>query len=329
MTRQAAETLICPVCRKPPEAWPLDPIDVRCVNPACRQQFPRIGPGIPVLLDGTVNDLVEQDIVGDLEPLTELPAKLAKLDVGGSVWETFFQSTNYVVSHYLDRPNPFLEILDRLLPAVSDPIERIVDLGCGVGSLAIEVAHRTGGAAIGLDSNPTSLRWAVLSSRGEPFECPVRRTASRWDWVSVRPRVRPEPGAVSWVCGDLMNPPLSAEAFDLALLVNTLDSVRDPWTALGQASALLRPGGHLILAQPDAWMAQVAPASRWLAETSEEWSVVLAEVGLHPLARIDDIRWVLNRTDRMRFSYRMHATIAIRGPWPTGQTGDGPTFSCS
>jgi SAM-dependent methyltransferase len=61
------------------------------------------------------------------------------------------------------------------------------------------------------------------------------------------------------VIGDAANPPFLAHAFDAVLALNLLDSVPDPRTVLGQADALLCPGGTLVLACPYAWDPSLTP----------------------------------------------------------------------
>lgn len=62
-----------------------------------------------------------------------------------------------------------------------------------------------------------------------------------------------ERARVTVICGDALDPPLFAESFDLVYLGAALDSVREPWLLLGQADALLAPGGLLVAATPFAW----------------------------------------------------------------------------
>lgn len=49
------------------------------------------------------------------------------------------------------------------------------------------------------------------------------------------------------IVGDAADPPFEAESFDAVLLLNVLDSTRSPRLVLGQANALLRSGGKLII----------------------------------------------------------------------------------
>jgi len=65
------------------------------------------------------------------------------------------------------------------------------------------------------------------------------------------------------IVGDAADPPFEAESFDAVLLLNVLDSAARPRLVLGQADALLRRGGGLIISCPDAWNdAITAPAEQ-------------------------------------------------------------------
>lgn len=61
------------------------------------------------------------------------------------------------------------------------------------------------------------------------------------------------------VLGDVHDPPFLAESFDAVLLLNLLDSCREPFLALQQADALLRPGGRLLLSCAFAFQDGVTP----------------------------------------------------------------------
>lgn len=61
------------------------------------------------------------------------------------------------------------------------------------------------------------------------------------------------------VVGDAADPPFLAHAFQTVLLLNLLDSCRDPRLVLGQADALLAQGGRLVVACPFAWDDRVTP----------------------------------------------------------------------
>ena len=59
--------------------------------------------------------------------------------------------------------------------------------------------------------------------------------------------------------GDALDPPFEAGRFDNVLLLNVLDSCRDPRVLLAQADALLRPGGGMLISCAWAWHDEVTP----------------------------------------------------------------------
>jgi len=66
------------------------------------------------------------------------------------------------------------------------------------------------------------------------------------------------------IVGDAADPPFEAASFDAVLLLNVLDSTRAPRLVLGQADALLRSGGRLIVSCPYAWNDGItAPAEQF------------------------------------------------------------------
>ena len=76
------------------------------------------------------------------------------------------------------------------------------------------------------------------------------------------PLARAFPG--TGIVGDAADPPFEAGAFDAVLLLNVLDSTTAPRVVLGQADALLRHGGTLIISCPYAWNdAITAPAEQF------------------------------------------------------------------
>jgi SAM-dependent methyltransferase len=70
------------------------------------------------------------------------------------------------------------------------------------------------------------------------------------------------------IVGDAADPPFAAESFDAVLLLNVLDSTTAPRVVLGQADAMLRRRGTLIISCPYAWNdAITAPAEQFDSAT--------------------------------------------------------------
>jgi ubiquinone/menaquinone biosynthesis C-methylase UbiE len=101
------------------------------------------------------------------------------------------------------------------------PGDRVLDVACGTGVLAREVAGRVGpsGRVVGLDLNPAMLE--------------------------VARRLRP---GIEWRQGDAVALPLEDAAFDVAVSQFAFLFVPDPVAALREMWRVLAPGGRLAVA---------------------------------------------------------------------------------
>jgi SAM-dependent methyltransferase len=100
---------------------------------------------------------------------------------------------------------------------------RILDLGCATGALGAGLRARQGAAVVGVELDPVH----------------AREAEGRLDEVVV--------GDVEAVlAGDA---PLGR--FDCVVAADVLEHLRDPWTALERAVALLDPGGAVVVSLPN------------------------------------------------------------------------------
>lgn len=300
--------LVCPVCRKPSDGHPVDPDTLICENPDCGHQFTRLRDGIAVLT-ADEDAVMACNVLDDLGPI-DLLDQVEQEQVGSKRWQWLVWAGMYAHSHYSGIPQPFSTLADTLLPRLETPVLQAADLGTGAGRMALEVAVRTGADVVAMDANPLVLRWAQRVSLGGPVRIPVLETARRFELTTIQaPQVPPE-DKIQWICGDLFKPPLRAEAFDLVSMVSVLDTVPEPRFALGQACELLRPGGYLILAQPETWDAATTPPDKWLADGRIGWETVLGEFGMKPEFWIGECPWTVQRTPRQLFQYSLRGCLA-------------------
>jgi 2-polyprenyl-3-methyl-5-hydroxy-6-metoxy-1,4-benzoquinol methylase len=202
----------------------------------------------------------------------------------------------------------YAELCDALLPSVGASAE-VLDLGCGSGNLAFDLARRTGARVTGLDLDAHLLRWAERLRDGGEVDIPVRLDAGRMGPGTLELTDRRGFDDLRFLCSNLLDPPFEPECFDVVTLVNVLDAVPYPRVALRQAVALLKPGGHLIFASPDSWNGATTPSSRWLATTSASWDRVFATEGLETVTRVEDLEWRLQDTPRLHHLYRVHGRL--------------------
>lgn len=126
-------------------------------------------------------------------------------------------------------------VLDRL---VLDGDEHLLDLGCGRGAVLIEAARRLpAGRAIGVDL------WHGHDQSGNH----PAATLANADLAGVRDRVEVH-------TADMTALPFAGGSFDVvtsALAIHNIPATRGRSRALDEAMRVLRPGGHLLIA--DFW----------------------------------------------------------------------------
>lgn len=109
------------------------------------------------------------------------------------------------------------------------PLEgrRVVDIGCGMGTFAIECARR-GAVALGVDPAPAAL--------------PAARRVAKAEGVR----------GASFVRADGVRLPLADGSMDLALAADVTEHLDEATLAslLAEAARVLRPGGRLVLYTP-------------------------------------------------------------------------------
>jgi SAM-dependent methyltransferase len=94
---------------------------------------------------------------------------------------------------------------------------RMLDYGCGLGDLLV-VARDFGLHPVGIEQDPVACREAAARLGKETYR-------SVYDLLSHDPRAR----------------------FDLLVLWNVIEHLREPWLDLRQLRTLLRPGGWLLV----------------------------------------------------------------------------------
>jgi SAM-dependent methyltransferase len=98
----------------------------------------------------------------------------------------------------------------------------VLDVGCGTGGFAREIARLTSARVTGLDEAEQFIDFA----RTTPDD---------------------DPGAVGWVVGDADELPFPASSFDRVLLSLVLHQLARPASAVDEAFRVLRPGGLVLV----------------------------------------------------------------------------------
>lgn len=142
--------------------------------------------------------------------------------------------------------------------AVSESVERALDVGCAVGRSSFELS-RFAGEVIGIDFSRSFIDVAnEIRSGGTPE---YRRYWEMHLSDSLKASL-PEgthPDRVSFEQGDAMNLRDDLGAFDLVHAANLLCRLPEPMKFLNRLPELVRPGGRLVIATPATWIEEYTP----------------------------------------------------------------------
>jgi 2-polyprenyl-3-methyl-5-hydroxy-6-metoxy-1,4-benzoquinol methylase len=114
---------------------------------------------------------------------------------------------------------------NEILPWLPARCERILDIGCGIGSTTLAIkAHRAVSWAAGVEYVDS------VADQAEPhFDRLWRGDAAQADLEAI----------------------IAPASLDVVLCLDVLEHMADPWTMVRRLSALLRPGGRLIVSVPN------------------------------------------------------------------------------
>ncbi len=305
--------VICPRCRRTDRASPLFVDELTCSNVECGHTYPMLdGTDIPFMTIESPEAYAALDAPVNFSNPDHVAEWIETLEPASSEWELALRIGMYASAHY-ERTEPLASRLyDRFIAQLPIELHTAVDLGCGVGGFSVEMAARNECEVVGLDAGGLSLRMAQAAWAGGHMTIPELHDAVQLRGRSVERPSPPRPGRIMWLAAAVHNPPLMAHSFDLVAAINLIDTAAAPTTALRQAAALVRPGGYLLLAQPDAWNTAATEPEHWLPSNDGTWDELLAQFGLETVDRDDGFTWELARTPRYRFRYTAHARLARR-----------------
>lgn len=251
----------------------------------CSGEFPVID-GMAILVPD-VRRFVEDNLFY-LMARTDLPPAVESLlgDAAGA--SSGLQSirqhmSSYVWDHWGDhdpaeqgeaaggaRPGSVARALERGLSMLSGklPDGPILDLGCGPGRVAAELAARTGRLVVAADLSVALARVARRVVADGIVEYPNRRVGVVYDRRRFSVAVPGSEKVEVWIC-DALNLPFKDETFALATAMNLIDCVTEPRSALSELGRVIRPGGEALIALPFDWTDRVTGMEHWLGGHSQ------------------------------------------------------------
>ena len=153
-----------------------------------------------------------------------------------------------------------------LLPHLADG-QRLLDVGCGPGTLTVDLARRVGpnGSVVGIDVSLAVVQEATAHATAQGA------------------------GNVTFRTGDFRALDLAGGSFDVVHAHQVLQHLRDPVGALAAMGRLVRPGGIVAARDSDYLSFLWTPAD----PTLDRWREIYMAVSDHNGARGDAGRWLL------------------------------------
>ncbi len=346
MLLQSFETVaaVCPVClaqgpaplriaiREVEAAGHLLHGVLHCTRETCMHEFPVID-GVPFVLPD-----VRQYLSKHLQLVTardDLAASLESIladcaGPGGPFDAARQQQSTYGRSHYGDGTQmptgngSIFGLLDACIEMAGDVHGPVLEIGCGAGGVARELARRLEQTVTGIELNFPLLKIAATAAREHRVRFPLRRTGVVYDRVEFD--LPPQVVEPTYWLADATAAPFGENAFQTIVALNVLDSTPSPWELLRAASRLLAPGGKLLLTCPYDWSSGATPLESWigghsqrgphrgdgptvLRELLQAWRQEQPHAAMQIIAEQDNVPWKLQIHDRSQIEYRTHCMV--------------------
>jgi ubiquinone/menaquinone biosynthesis C-methylase UbiE len=136
-------------------------------------------------------------------------------------WYEIYQDESSFAGYTLRKQHHFvLDFVER-----TESAKHILDVGCGAGVTALELAHR-GYQVSGLDIAPNMIQKAQSEAQRRHLGCEFK--------VGVAEKL-----------------PYPDQHFDIIIALGLLGNIRDDMPVIIDMARVLKPGGHLILSMPN------------------------------------------------------------------------------
>jgi SAM-dependent methyltransferase/uncharacterized protein YbaR (Trm112 family) len=301
-----------------------------CTNRACWLEFPVID-GVPVITPdpGATLRMAEAALL----TRTDLPPGVESI-IGdalgpGAGWDVLRQHRSiYAGDHYADWSAPpgtsnvaaTVEAAHAALPPA--PEGPALDIGCGPGRAAWQLARLTGRTVLGCDLNLSFLRQAQRLAVDGQAGWPRRRIGLVYDpALALLP---PEFAAlpVDFWALDALQLPFPPGRFAITLAINVVDCVPQPAALIAEAARVTASDGAAAFTTPYDWSPSVPDIAGWLGGHSQRadhrgagepvLTATLATAGFVPVTERHDLPWRLRLHARAEMTYSLHLVACRR-----------------
>ncbi|MDB2429437.1 class I SAM-dependent methyltransferase [bacterium] len=149
-------------------------------------------------------------------------------------------------------------------------VKRALDVGCAVGRSTLEMS-RSADEVIGIDFSKAFVATAEKVRKGERVRYERLEEAGEVASLEVRIPEGVSPGKVGFEVGDAMGLREDLGAFDRVHAANLVCRLPEPRRFLSRLSALVKPGGELVLATPCTWLEEFTSKENWPSGSTAEW----------------------------------------------------------
>jgi len=198
--------------------------------------------------------------------------------------------------------------------AQSRPLEKVIELGCGVGGLASVIKNQFK-SYLGVDSSFGSIALGRHLTLGASFRGKIRIPNDLLQGpVSLLPKIKPASGfdgRIDFVVGDLENLPVQKKAWDLSVALNAIDMLHEPSLLPALQHELLKKDGVAIQSCPYIWHESVAkqlrkeiPKDIKDSASAVEWLYQREGFKIHE--KVDHLPWLFFKHVRQLEIYSVH-----------------------
>ena len=188
-------------------------------------------------------------------------------------------------------------------PALVPPEGRALDLGCAVGRSSFELA-KICRSVVGIDFSHRFVDAARILRDAGSLEYFRTDEGELVTPLVARLPEGVDPRRVGFEQGDAMEPRPDLGQFDVVLMANLIDRLRDPQRCLERLPDLVAPGGQLVITSPYTWLPEFTPRDRWLGGYADASGPVPTLEGLR---RFLEPHFELRSVRDLPFLIREHA----------------------
>ncbi len=226
-----------------------------------------------------------------------------------------------LVRNYWER-GPFARISELLAAELGDSRRSLIELGCGVGGLALALESRLS-SYLGIDSSFASIALARHLVLGVPIDGQVRIPGDLLDGPVSRPLPsgRQHGGhllgeGADFIVSDAVAPAVETGSWDLCASLNMIDMLDEPESLPRVQHELLHVGGIAVQSCPYIWHPRIARELRerlgleGRSDSAAAVERIYRDQGFDVITGVSHVPWLFFKHLRQMEIYSVHLFLA-------------------